>query len=403
MAIKYHPDVNPSADAQNKIKIINEAYHVLGDSERRATYDAERFLNQQSTRPQNHSQTTAPKTETARPTPASAQARPSQNPSQPHREPPQAQYNGFGRVNTQPQSARPNSATFSNDAERRKQHLNAVLDDAKLAFIGMHYLEAERLCREALSVDSRSAIAHELMGDILVRRGYPSKAMTAYSYAIQFNPANLSVQNKLSRLAGVDTSRSHGPTMGMNHRQEQVASLNRFEQDRMLLAVGIVTVLLAMGILTLMYFVPGSPILGPFSLLTPFYLVLFGLASGILLGLYGGLKLIRQELNLKNLRGRPGLLFPALICTSLASFFLSLVVYLVLAFRQEKVSPSVLRVYGTTLMLIILCWLIYHPAGVPWPSVMMMLFSGNFLFPGVMLGWIAADWLRMGNSSLTIS
>ena len=277
-----------------------------------------------------------------------------------------------------------------------------MLDDAKLAFIGMHYVEAERLCREALSVDSRSAVAHELMGDILVRRGYPSKAMTAYSYAIQFNPANISVQNKLSRLAGVDTTRSHGPTMGMNHRQEQVANLNRFEQDRMLLAVGIVTLLLSLGILTLMYFVPGTPVLGPFSLLTPFYLVLFGLAAGILLGLYGGLKLIRQELDLKNLGGKHGLLIPALICTSLASFFLSLVIYLVLAFRQSKVSPSVLRVYGTTLMLIILSWLIYHPAGVPWPSVAMMLFSGNFLFPGLMLGWIAADWLRMGNSSLTI-
>ena len=39
LARKYHPDVNKSADAQEKFKDINEAYEVLGDADKRKRYD----------------------------------------------------------------------------------------------------------------------------------------------------------------------------------------------------------------------------------------------------------------------------------------------------------------------------------------------------------------------------
>jgi len=39
LARKYHPDVNKSADAQEKFKDINEAYEVLGDEQKRKRYD----------------------------------------------------------------------------------------------------------------------------------------------------------------------------------------------------------------------------------------------------------------------------------------------------------------------------------------------------------------------------
>jgi DnaJ-class molecular chaperone len=38
-ALKYHPDRNKEAGAENKFKEINEAYEVLSNEEKRRTYD----------------------------------------------------------------------------------------------------------------------------------------------------------------------------------------------------------------------------------------------------------------------------------------------------------------------------------------------------------------------------
>src|SRR5262245_58966025 len=78
LARRYHPDVNPNPDAAQKIKSINEAYHTLGDADRRAAYDADRHLRQQiaavnfRTPPANPS--SAPNTQ--HPTPNTQQANP---------------------------------------------------------------------------------------------------------------------------------------------------------------------------------------------------------------------------------------------------------------------------------------------------------------------------------------
>lgn len=49
LAMQYHPDRNKAPDAEEKFKEINEAYAVLSDKEKRATYDRFGFdgLNQQ--------------------------------------------------------------------------------------------------------------------------------------------------------------------------------------------------------------------------------------------------------------------------------------------------------------------------------------------------------------------
>jgi hypothetical protein len=42
LARRYHPDVNGGSDAARLMREINAAYHVLGDPQRRARYDAHR-------------------------------------------------------------------------------------------------------------------------------------------------------------------------------------------------------------------------------------------------------------------------------------------------------------------------------------------------------------------------
>jgi hypothetical protein len=42
LAVMYHPDKNPSPEAESLFKEINEAYDVLGDAEKKRTYDLRR-------------------------------------------------------------------------------------------------------------------------------------------------------------------------------------------------------------------------------------------------------------------------------------------------------------------------------------------------------------------------
>jgi DnaJ family protein B protein 4 len=47
LSLKYHPDRNPSPEAHEKIRIINDAYDVLSDTSKRKRYDMEQQLGPQ--------------------------------------------------------------------------------------------------------------------------------------------------------------------------------------------------------------------------------------------------------------------------------------------------------------------------------------------------------------------
>ena len=48
LAMKYHPDRNPTPGAASTMAALNEAYSVLGEPARRTRYDQERSKNRWS-------------------------------------------------------------------------------------------------------------------------------------------------------------------------------------------------------------------------------------------------------------------------------------------------------------------------------------------------------------------
>ncbi|MBI4670734.1 MAG: DnaJ domain-containing protein [Chloroflexi bacterium] len=68
LARKYHPDMNPSADTNARMKELNEAYAVLRDPTRRKEYDQVRARsNQQAYTEPKRETNQAPRTETKSP------------------------------------------------------------------------------------------------------------------------------------------------------------------------------------------------------------------------------------------------------------------------------------------------------------------------------------------------
>ncbi len=375
LARKYHPDLNPGPDAAQKIKLINEAYHILGDEDKRAVYDFERAKAMQA--------------HVAK----AAAARNSQPPHPPGRtNSGRVEFNGFGTVQ-KPASAAAAQPTGSRSAAEKLMH------DAQLAFISLRYSEAERLCRQALSMDAKLPTAHEMMGDIFSRRNQTDLAVKAYTYALQYNPHNAAAMAKMQRLTGLGSTaqRPSGPQVRRSHAAPPDTWRNSMAPDKLMLTVGVASIVLFAGICALVAVAPGPLVLWGISLMLPLYLFLMGGLSGLVLAIYGGLGSQVDELTAVRPSGNTVLLTPILTISAIICYYMSLIVYFVIGFLQGKFSRAVLKMYGAAMLLTLVCWPLYHPV-TSFGGITVPIMAGNLLFPGLLAGWRFGDWLRMGSS-----
>ena len=392
LARRYHPDINPSAEAAGKIKGINEAYHVLGDADRRAVYDATLLLSRPAAQQSARSAQSAPGSR------QSAQS----SPRSPSNVDFKVEFDGFGTTarrssstgssSAKPPPRRPSSQERATEMLRQSGKLVA---EAQLAFINRQYAEAEKLCQQALGMNRDNAVAHEILGDIFTRRGDRELANTAYSYAIQFNPRNQAVQAKLDRLSGVRTNgRTGGPTMTRTVSQPLMTRiLTDTNRD---FVIGAMSGVLGIGLIVLLgWFAkhPGTAVYLDISFELIGAALTSGIISGILLALYGGMRPMSQELAPREGGTRSGNLGLLLTLAALLWFYLSLLFYVVIALNQKRTSYSILRAYGVSMILTVLFAFLYRPDGI-YVSVV-SLFAGNLLFPMVLLGWKFGDALRL--------
>lgn len=392
LARRYHPDVNPTAEAMQKIKIINEAHRILGDTERRATYDAERALRQQQTRPASAS---APFSASR---PASAR---------PTGQGPRVEFNGFGRTTPErPPQARP--APPKPSAAERAATIQRLVSEAEIAFMTRNYNDAERLCRQAIAQERATPVAHEILGDIAAMRGDTDEAVKSYAYAIQYNPRNFSAQGKMDRLLGKRPSPVTRPSTAHHlGRTDRSAGPARLPREAAMTLISLV--LFAGGCFVLTFFGqnPGAPISANLPWITSlsvnmiFTLICEGVIGGVLLAFYGRLRPVSEELITRDKAEGSRRVAPTLLILTLFSlvwFYASLLVYIGIAVGRNRFSVSALRVYGLVLFLITFFAVMVSfgdKTGGGWLQT--AAFSGNVLFPSVLFGWFLGDCVRLRN------
>jgi curved DNA-binding protein CbpA len=415
LARRYHPDVNSNPEAGQKIKSINEAYHVLGDEDRRATYDATRLLQSRAAPRPNPASRPA-----SSPPGADAPPRSSRTSAPGSSRPPfndqRVGYNGFGRTAPEPPpsyragTGRSGPTPGPHGTTRRTSGPFAEADrlvaEAQLAFINHRYREAENLCQEVLLIDRRNPEAQELLGDICLKRGQNNRAATHYSYAIQFNPRNYSVQAKLDRLFGRQREPSAGPTfshpppvsswervMDGPHREAGMALLST------VLCVAFLGIFYLLGSHPGATFATGLPLFSDLSLHLLGALAINGVIAGVLLAFYGAMRPISEELLERRVSasGQPGMipLGTVLLLFALVWFYLSLIVYIGIGIAKDRISPSILRLYGAVIVLTVMFACLYKPDGAPNATLQAAAFSGNVLLPTMMLGWAVGDVVRL--------
>ncbi|BDI33797.1 hypothetical protein CCAX7_58480 [Capsulimonas corticalis] len=177
LAKKFHPDLTQDKVLGQRIFAqINQAYRVLGDTERRSQYDAtlvpERGMPAGST--SGVQATTQPQAATAAPP---------------------------------PQAARPAQAPISPQMEAEVQRL---LGEAEMAMMGGKAKDARSICETILGMQPDNAKALGLLGDVYAQQGDPQRAIETYRKALQYGASPM-IQSKLSRLTAAPAPSSATP------------------------------------------------------------------------------------------------------------------------------------------------------------------------------------------------
>ncbi|MFN4033206.1 MAG: DnaJ domain-containing protein [Fimbriimonadales bacterium] len=339
---QYHPDVNPSPQAQEHFLRIQEAYQVLSDPERRKHYDALLRLRQGEPPSARYSQPRTPKSQ----------------PSQPSRTPP---------------------------SNPPADELRRLILQAERAFLQGRMQDALYWAKQATRLAPRHPKGHEIIGDVYRTQGHYDAALNAYTYAIQLDPHNPDLQRKLDAM--IERTQSK-PVATPSPVQRHLPALKLPPEWKLYAAqsLGWGAVLF---LLSLAYTVPGTPLWMGWSLHLGAYLGLAGFLTGFLMAVSRWVAPIADAFPWRRHGGQISA-GGALVGLSAICFPLAVLLYTLLALTQGGLSRSVARVFSVGGALTLGFALLY-----PYDWLYTALFGGNLLFLALLGGWYLADNLRL--------
>jgi curved DNA-binding protein CbpA len=401
LARQLHPDVNTNdPNAARKFAEVAEAYRVLADSNSRGAHDFE------LTRAKERQEAAARRR-------ASGQSSPVPPP----------------RSGSRPNVSSPNNSTSASSAAPDSGRLVA---QAQAAFVRNRLVEARTLAEQALRLNRRNAQAYEVLGDVFRLQNKIDEAMNMYSMALQINPRNPTVMQRLermSRAAAPDvrypppTRRSATPppppqssaggySSGPAPRPSAPPPQSYYasEQELHRRPIGrLLGALFGYGLafLTVLYgaFFHGdapnrfagtvSPLLAPVSTWNTTIVVVMACA-GMILGWTMtatlAIRRIEDELLLTGTPAGGGHYLPLgaiLVVLSIVNFYAAALLYLIVSFFNEAITSTMLRVFGVVLGVVLVLSAFYEPG-----AGQVLLFGGNVVFLAFLLGWVLGDFFR---------
>lgn len=284
----------------------------------------------------------------------------------------------------QPAAPKPSARPGWNQPPSETTPIAVDVQRVSSLFARGRHAEAENLARQVLLAAPRNPVCCAVLGDIARLRGDVNEAARMYAYAAQFEPSNPVYQRRYEELLNSTRTVVDG-------RQR-----TRLEnEDRQILAP-MVGSGLVIGAAVFVALSPEKAIFGklPFisswTLGLPIVLFLAGIGVGATLAM--GNLLDRFSALTTTATGRAGPTV-ALGLVAIANFWVAVLLYLLLGGFQRAFNFSTTRtVLGTAIATVVIAFGAGLGSAISPGQV--LLWGGNLVYIGSLVGWLVADAFR---------
>jgi|GEM_PF-555118 len=368
IAREHHPDVSDNPRSADIFIKATEAYDVLGDTQKRRSYDAE--LRAQRMKLEQ---------DRLRASERSSRSKPDWRTPEFKKESPRT-------VNSPvpTKTSTPGGAQFKHTYGAGPMNASLTLEVTRLTMLFNRgkMQDAEQLARKILRQDPRQPIPYAVLGDLSRQHGDMAKAAEHYAFAVQMDPRNDLYRDRYEELLATNSAQRSGSQSNISPKAQTAA----------LMSALFVTVL---GSIYLVISKESplfnhAPVVGTWTLGLFVMLFLSGVAGGAAMSIAGLLDRFSTLATTSLGRTSPSV---ALAVIAAVNFWAATLLYLAIGAIDKSFNFSTSRVVAavsaSTTLLALACYFngFVNP-------VQTFLWGGNICYLGCLCGWMVTDSLR---------